>query len=80
MPAPSTMRGRTPGEVPALLQAAAIAAGLSPDKIRLAHDKEEAADLAMARSRSGSLVVLLGGEDPAGMANHLTQRHREATV
>ncbi len=74
------MRDRTPGEVPALLHAAALAAGLEPEKIRLAHDKEEAADLAMARSRSGSLVVLLGGEDPAGMSKHLTQRHHEATV
>ena len=74
------MRDRTPGEVPALLHAAALAAGLAPEKIRPAHDKEEAADLAMARSRSGSLVVLLGGEDPAGMTKHLRQRHQEATV
>ena len=76
---PKYMRGRRPGKVPALLQAAAIAAGLSSEKISLAHDKEEAADMAMARSGSGSLVVLLGGEDPVGMSNHLTQRHHEAT-
>jgi len=77
---PEYQRGRQPGEVPALLQAAALAGGLPPEKISLAHDKEEAADMAMARSGSGSLVVLLGGEDPVGMANHLTQRHHEATA
>ncbi len=77
---PEHMCGRTPGEVPTLLQAAAIAAGLAPDKIGLARGNEEAADMAMARSRSGSSVALLGGEDPAGMAKHLTQRHHEATV
>jgi cyanophycin synthetase len=77
---PDYPRGRTPGEVPALLRSAAIAAGLAPDKIRLAHGKEEAADMAMARSGSGSLVVLLGGKDPAGMSHHLMQQHHESTV
>jgi cyanophycin synthetase len=77
---PQYLHGRRPGEVPALLQAAAIAGGLSPDKISLAHDKEEAADMAMARSGSGSLVVLLGAYDPAAVWNHLMQRHHEATV
>ena len=47
---PEYQRGRKPGEVPALLQAAAIAAGLAPEKISLAHDKLEAADMAMAKS------------------------------
>ena len=74
LPGISIMRGRKPGEIPALLQVAAIAGGLSPEKIRLVRDKEEAADMAMARSGRGSLVVLLGGEDPAGMMKHLTPR------
>jgi cyanophycin synthetase len=73
-------RGRMPGEVPALLQAAAIGAGLAPEKISLAHDKQEMVDMAMARSRSGSLVVLLGADDPAALWNHLTQRQDEASV
>ena len=77
---PEYQRGCPTGGVPALLQAGAIAGGLAPEKISLAHDKLEAADMAMARSRSGSLVVLLGGRDPAGIWKHLTQRHHESTV
>jgi cyanophycin synthetase len=77
---PEYQRGRKPGEVPALLQAAAIAGGLAPEKISLAHDRQEAVDMAMAKSGRGSLVVLLGADDPAAIWNYLTQQHHEAPV
>jgi cyanophycin synthetase len=73
-PLPNYRRRRKPGEVPALLQAAALAGGLAPDKVSLARDQLDAADMAMAKSGRGSLVVLLGGADPAAIWNHLTQR------
>ena len=71
---PKYQRGRKPGEVPALLRAAALAGGLAPDKVSLARDQLDAADMAMAKSGRGSLVVLLGGADPAAIWNHLPQR------
>ncbi len=54
-------RGRTPGEVPALLQAAAIAAGLAPEKISHSDDALEAARIAIAKGGRDSLVALLVG-------------------
>ena len=69
---PKYRHGRKPGEVPALLQAAGIASGLAPDKISLAHDPLEAADLAIIRGDTDSLVVLLEGS--AVIWNYLTQR------
>ena len=64
---PPQYRGRRePGEVAALLQAAAIAAGFSADKISLAHDEQEAVDMAMAKSRNGSLVLVRAG----ALVNH----------
>jgi cyanophycin synthetase len=77
---PKYRRGRKPGEVPALLQAAALAGGLAPDKVSLARDKLEAADMAMAKSGRDSLVVLLGGADPAAIWNYLMQRHEAETA
>ena len=59
-PAPDRSRHESE-EVAALLQAAAIAARFSPDKISLAHDEEEAVDMALAKSRNGSLVLVRAG-------------------
>jgi cyanophycin synthetase len=64
-PAPDRSRHESE-EVAALLQAAAIAAGFSPDKITLAHDEETAVDIAMAKSRNGSLVLVRAG----ALVNH----------
>jgi cyanophycin synthetase len=63
---PESQGRRQPGEVAALLQAAAIASGFTPDKITLAHDEETAVDIAIARSRNGSLVLVQAG----ALANH----------
>ena len=54
-------RGRKPGEVPALLQAAAIAGGFSPEKISHSDDALEAARIAIAKGGRDSLVALLVG-------------------
>ncbi len=80
-PLPKFRRARQPGEVPALLQAAAIAGGLAPDKITLmpGHDEHEAARVAIAKGGKDSLVVLFA-DDAATIWNHLTQRqHVEVT-
>ncbi len=58
---PEYQRGRKRGEVPALLQAAAIAGGLAPDKIVHSDDEEEAMRLAIAKGGQDSLVALLVG-------------------
>ena len=79
-PLPKFLRGRKPGEVSALLMAAAIAEGLSPDKISLADDEREAADMAIAKGGNGSLVVLRAN-DATALWNYLTQRQpTEAAV
>ena len=66
-------RGRTPGEVPALLQAAAIAAGLAPEKISHSDDKEVAARMAIQKGRPDGLVVMLVG---SGRSLLRTERSR----
>ena len=65
-PLPEYRGRRQPEEVAALLQAAAIASGFPPDKISLAHDEEEAVDMALAKSRNGSLVLVRAG----ALVNH----------
>jgi len=75
---PRYLRGRQPGVVPALLRAAAIAGGLPPGKISLAHDAQEAADLAIAKGGQDSLVVVMV-VDAAAIWKHLTHRHYETT-
>jgi cyanophycin synthetase len=54
-------RGRDLGEVPGLLQAAAIAGGLAPDKISHSDDEQVAARMAIAKGRPDGLVVMLVG-------------------
>ncbi len=80
-PLPKFRRARQPGEVPALLQTAAIAEGLAPDKITLMpdHVEYEAARVAIAEGAKVSLVVVFA-DDAAAIWNHLTQRnHGEVT-
>ena len=76
---PKHKGGHAPGEVSALMQAAAIAAGFSPDKISLADDALEAADLAIAKGGKDSLIVVMV-VIPAAIWNHLTQRQQAETV
>jgi UDP-N-acetylmuramyl tripeptide synthase len=54
-------RGRGPGEVPELLQTAAIAGGLPREKISHSDDEQVAARMAIAKGRPDGLVVLLVG-------------------
>ena len=76
---PAKYRGRRqPGEAAAMLQAAAIAAGFSPDKISLANDEEEAVDMALAKSGNGSLVLVRTGAsvDHDATWNYLIQKQQ----
>ena len=61
-----------------MLQAAAIAAGFSPDKISLANDEEEAVDMALAKSGNGSLVLVRTGAsvDHDATWNYLIQKQQ----
>lgn len=52
------LRGRAPGEVPALLHAALRAAGLEPSALQLCLDEEAAARALLAWARPGDIVVL----------------------
>ena len=81
-PAPDRSRHESE-EVAALLQAAAIASGFSPDKITLAHDEETAVDIALAKSRYGSLVFVLAGAlvNHDAIWNYLTHKqHAQGTT
>ncbi len=55
---PLMLRGRAPGEVPALIRRALIAAGLAPDRIEEMPDEELAARSLLERARSGDVIVL----------------------
>jgi cyanophycin synthetase len=66
-------RSRKPGEVPALLQTAAIAAGLAPEKISHSDDEQVAARMAIQKGRPGGLVVMLVG---SGRSLLRTERSR----
>jgi cyanophycin synthetase len=79
---PEYQRPRPPGEVPSLLQAAAVAGGLAPDNITLMpdHDEHEAVRVAIAKGGKDSLIVL-HADDAAAIWNYLTQRqHGEVTI
>jgi len=66
-------RSRKPGEVPALLQTAAIAAGLAPEKISHSDDEQVAARMAIQKGRPDGLVVMLVG---SGRSLLRTERSR----
>ena len=66
-------RSRKSGEVPALLQTAAIAAGLAPEKISHSDDEQVAARMAIAKGRPDGLVVMLVG---SGRSLVRTERSR----
>jgi hypothetical protein len=59
--------------VPALLQTAAIAAGLAPEKISHSDDEQVAARMAIQKGRPGGLVVMLVG---SGRSLLRTERSR----
>jgi hypothetical protein len=52
------LRGRAPGEVPALLSRALRAAGLQPSQLQRADDEATAALALLDAVREGDLVVL----------------------
>ena len=66
-------RGRKTGETRELLRAAALAAGLAPDKITLADTKLEGADLAITKGSQASLVVVFPA---SAIWKHLTQKYQ----
>jgi cyanophycin synthetase len=55
---PAMLRGRLPGEVPALLERALLAAGLPPARCRHVADEEAAARALLEWARPGDVVVL----------------------
>ena len=55
---PAMLRGRTPGEVPALLMASMRSAGLDPAALQLGGDESEAAAALLAAARAGDMVVM----------------------
>ncbi|MDO9075788.1 MAG: Mur ligase family protein [Rubrivivax sp.] len=55
---PAMLRGRAPGEVPALLEATLRAAGVAPERIRHDGDEAGAARALLAWARPGDVVVL----------------------
>jgi cyanophycin synthetase len=52
------LRGRKPGEVPALLQRALLAAGVATDRIYLEPDEETAARILLDAAQPGDVIVL----------------------
>jgi UDP-N-acetylmuramyl tripeptide synthase len=52
------LRGRAPGEVPALLRAALLKHGLDEQRLASSGSEVEAAELALAWARPGDVVVL----------------------
>jgi cyanophycin synthetase len=58
----SCRRGRTPGEVAALLAKGAAAAGLAPDRIHERLSERDGAELAMGMAKPGDLVVLFADD------------------
>ena len=55
---PRMLRGRAPGEVPALLHQGLLAAGLPPDRIYCEPDEEMAARGLLAAAQTGDVIVL----------------------
>ena len=55
---PAMLRGRPPGEVPAIIEAALLSAGLAPERLLHEPDEETAAMALLAWARPGDLVVL----------------------
>jgi cyanophycin synthetase len=55
---PRMLRGRAPGEVPALLRRALLGAGVAPDRIYSEPDEETAARSLLDRAQAGDVIVL----------------------
>jgi cyanophycin synthetase len=55
---PLLLRGRQPGEVPALIERALLAAGIAPERILVEPDEEAAARLLLDNARPGDVIVL----------------------
>ncbi|MEL6312030.1 MAG: cyanophycin synthetase, partial [Pseudomonadota bacterium] len=55
-------RGRGPTEVPEMLQAALIAAGIDKEQIEIVPDEQDAVNHALSAAREGDLVVVFGDE------------------
>ena len=53
-------RGRQPGEVPEMLRAALLEAGVAEDRIRVVPDEQEAVETALGLARAGDLVMIFG--------------------
>ena len=53
-------RGRADDEVPTMLQAALVAAGVEPSKIQVINDEQEAVHAALGAAQAGDLVLVLG--------------------
>jgi cyanophycin synthetase len=65
------LRGRQPGEVPALLQAALIEAGLAPNDMLVVGDERTAVAEAMRVAQPGDAVLVMCHEDRHGIMEWL---------
>ncbi len=52
------LRGRSPGEVPELIERALLAAGVAPERIRVELDEETAARRLLDAAKPGDVIVL----------------------
>ncbi|HZF07891.1 MAG TPA: Mur ligase family protein [Thermoanaerobaculia bacterium] len=71
---PAMLRGRQPGEVPALLEAELRRLGAPPEKLERAGSDVEAVERALAWARSGDLLVLLVHTDREAILARLSER------
>jgi len=75
------LRGREPGEVPALITSGLIAGGMAPDRIETVLPEMEAIDHALAIATEHDVVVVLADRVGAVLAHvQRTASHRDAAV
>lgn len=65
------LRGRAPGEVPAMMKAAAMALGFPEQAIEIAENDVTALQRVLAQAIAGDTIAFLAQVDPEGIAEHL---------
>jgi cyanophycin synthetase len=74
------LRGRTPGEVPALIRDELIAAGMSNDRVEVFLDEAQAVEHAVMTARPGDLIVYIADKPEKGAAIVEALRLRKAVA